>query len=239
MEEGVKETNMTSAQLENGSYQNNEQRITTILENQAQVEQNMQLDAPVVKGLLKKNTKISAEHILKKSKQLRMGAKDHRRTAETYEKEDEMEADLQRLTEEERRQLEDQYVSVDFEMDEEMLENDDLLDEPEGEHAFVLETQEIGPMITKDCTKEGTKREVGSAVGMKSKPKQKEVQEREQSTKLQKDKPKSLSSIRRPGTQSPDTKGLAASKKLATEEEPPQKASRASTVEPVRQEVCA
>ncbi|KAL0715997.1 hypothetical protein Bca4012_065319 [Brassica carinata] len=104
-----------------------------------------------------------------------MGAKDHRRTAETYEKEDEMEADLQRLTEEERRQLEDQYVSVDFEMDEEMLENDDLLDEPEGEHAFVLETQEIGPMITKDCTKEGTKREVGSAVGMKSKPKQKEA----------------------------------------------------------------
>ncbi|KAG2314586.1 hypothetical protein Bca52824_017708 [Brassica carinata] len=94
-------------------------------------------------------------------------------------------------------------------------------------------------MITKDCTKEGTKREVGSAVGMKSKPKQKEVQEREQSTKLQKDKPKSLSSIRRPGTQSPDTKGLAASKKLATRgraspKSKPSKHSRTSSTRGVR-----
>ncbi|CAN6846297.1 unnamed protein product [Brassica oleracea] len=38
------------------------------------------------------------------------------------------------------RQFEEQYASVNFEMDEEMLDEDDLLDEVENEEIVVPET---------------------------------------------------------------------------------------------------
>ncbi|CAN6854526.1 unnamed protein product [Brassica oleracea] len=48
------------------------------------------------------------------------------------------------------RQFEEQYASVNFEMDEEMLDEDDLLDEVENEEIVVPETQEVTQKSTKE-----------------------------------------------------------------------------------------
>lgn len=67
-----------------------------------------------------------------------------------------MEEDLQLPSEEEMRQFEEQYASVNFEMDEEMLDEDDLLDEVENKEIVVPETQEVTQKSTKEQNNQGT-----------------------------------------------------------------------------------
>ena len=125
--------------------------------------------------------------------------------------------DVQLLSEEEMNQIADQYASVELEMDEDLLDKDDLLDDVMEEDTVIPETQEVGNQATKDQNIEG------GALGGDEKEKDKSNrtspetrQEMEQSKKPQKDKLLPTNSTKRRGTRSPDTKGLAASKKLAS-----------------------
>ncbi|KAG2282551.1 hypothetical protein Bca52824_053771 [Brassica carinata] len=84
------------------------------------------------------------------------GGTDKLAIAESNDKEQEMEEDLQLPSEEEMRQFEEQYASVNFEMDEEMLDEDDLLDEVENKEIVVPETQEVTQKSTKEQNNQGT-----------------------------------------------------------------------------------
>ncbi|KAF3487657.1 hypothetical protein F2Q69_00052313 [Brassica cretica] len=100
------------------------------------------------------------------------------------------EEDLQLLTEEEINQIAEQYGSVNLKMDEDMLDEDDLLDEPE-----IPETQIKKPH---HVAGQGQEYQDGRRV-----------------RKDQKDKAQITSDGKRRSLRSPDKKGLIASKKLA------------------------
>ncbi|KAH0898586.1 hypothetical protein HID58_048154, partial [Brassica napus] len=180
VDDGAKETHTSSVLVANGSLHTTEQRITNIPENQVYAEKSKRHEnITTAKGLLKETTKSKEAPTHDQNIQPATGGTDKLAIAESNDKEQETEEDLQLPSEEEMRQFEEQYASVNFEMDEEMLDEDDLLDE--------VENEEIN-----------------------------EGQEREKTRKLQKDKPQPYRPSKRRGTRSPDTKGIAASKKLAT-----------------------
>lgn len=124
------------------------------------------------------------------------------------------------LSEEEINQITEQYASVDFEMDEDMLNDDDLLDETEDEVLFVPETQEVinqaNPIQKSDDKdvrgdvrgdRQGTEKTRKTGLDTNQAP--------EKNRKAQKDMLPPTSINKRRGTRSPDRKGTAASKKLA------------------------
>ncbi|CAN6924380.1 unnamed protein product [Brassica oleracea] len=124
--------------------------------------------------------------------------------------------ELQLLTEDEINQLADQYASVDFEMDEDLLEEDDLLDDMMDEDTVIPETQGINSQAGGDQNKEG----ISQGVDGKEKEKSGRInpeagQEMDKKKRSQKDKPPPKITIKHRGVRSPDTKGIAASKKLA------------------------
>ncbi|KAJ4896363.1 DUF4283 domain-containing protein [Raphanus sativus] len=127
------------------------------------------------------------------------------------------EEDQNLMTTEEMNQYLDQYASVDIEMDENMLDDDDLLDEMEEEEKTVPETQEVIAPANQIKAKEGlpTIREEMDKAARSGRDGERRVQER--TTRPPKDLPAAVPSFsKRRGARSPDSKGLAASKKLAS-----------------------
>ncbi|KAH0918638.1 hypothetical protein HID58_026298, partial [Brassica napus] len=128
--------------------------------------------------------------------------------------------DTDLLTEEEINQMADQYASVDLEMDEDMLNEDDLLDEELEENTVIPETQELGvqPILPqheearagRDVGKEKEKEKLMTKTLRPESSKEQEI-----SKKAQKDMMPPISINKRRGARSPDKKGVAASKKLA------------------------
>ncbi|KAL0684250.1 hypothetical protein Bca4012_051098 [Brassica carinata] len=141
VDDGAKETHTSSVLVANRSLHTTEQRITNILENQ---------------GLLKETIKSKEAPTHDQNIQPATGGTDKLAIAESNDKEQEMEEDLQLPSEEEMRQFEEQYASVNFEMDEEMLDEDDLLDEVENKEIVVPETQEVTQKSTKEQNNQGT-----------------------------------------------------------------------------------
>ncbi|KAJ4889501.1 hypothetical protein Rs2_29249 [Raphanus sativus] len=77
------------------------------------------------------------------------------------------EEDQQLMSTEEMNQYLDQYASVDIEMDENMIDDDDLLDEMEEEEADIPETQEMVVQTNQNKEREGlgtTEEEADKAV---------------------------------------------------------------------------
>ncbi|KAH0881008.1 hypothetical protein HID58_068402 [Brassica napus] len=127
----------------------------------------------------------------------------------------------QEMTEEELKEFEEQYASVQLEMDEEMLDNDDLLDETRVEETMVEETMapEYQTAGTKNLEKQ---HEDGRVLGGEGKEKREQSRNNlpprrmsEQGRRMQKNPLPPANLNKRRGTRSPDTKGLAASRKLA------------------------
>ncbi|CAN6822186.1 unnamed protein product, partial [Brassica oleracea] len=128
--------------------------------------------------------------------------------------------------------LAEQYGSVDLEMDEEMIDEDDLLDDLMEEVAMVPETQEppetdatithVKPASKNQEAQEQLNRAmagedlIGEKIQTSSKEagNEKERKQEKQGSKGQKDKPTGVDGKRR-NMRSPDTKGLTSSKKLA------------------------
>ncbi|CDY54536.1 BnaCnng27180D [Brassica napus] len=122
------------------------------------------------------------------------------------------------LTEEEINEMADKYAGIDFDMDESMIDEDDLLEEMEND-VVVPETQEI----TKTLELQNKAPEVGKD---KESPKLASGQPHEEADRSQRKKslkqnqkaPRGRSLVphgKRRGTRSPEAKGVAASKKLA------------------------
>ncbi|KAH0880699.1 hypothetical protein HID58_068093 [Brassica napus] len=142
------------------------------------------------------------------------------------------------LSEEEMNLLAEQYGSVDLEMDEEMIDEDDLLEDLMEEVAMVPETQEppetdatithVKPASKNQEAQEQLNRAmagedlIGEKIQTSSKEarNEKERKQEKQGSKGQKDKPTGVDGKRR-NMRSPDTKGLTASKKLAIRDTPP------------------
>lgn len=130
------------------------------------------------------------------------------------------EVDPKLYTEEEMNQFADQYASVDIEMDEEMLDNDDLLDEDMEKETQVPETQVIARQSNAEKrlstnmirVEEGRdkQRKIRPEAGTGMLSPQKKKIDREERSKQQ-----LPSNGKRRGARSPDAKGTAASKKLA------------------------
>ncbi|KAF2602627.1 hypothetical protein F2Q70_00025738 [Brassica cretica] len=123
------------------------------------------------------------------------------------------------LTEEEINQMADQYASVDFDMDEDMLNDDDLLDEELEENIVIPETQECEkqsnlPQQEEDRAVRDVGKEKEKEKTTTKKPRPAASKEQELSKKAQKDMMPQISINKHRGTRSPDTKGAAASKKL-------------------------
>ncbi|KAL0693801.1 hypothetical protein Bca4012_060981 [Brassica carinata] len=114
------------------------------------------------------------------------------------------------------REVFNQYASVDLEMDEDILDNDDLLDEEGDEEAAVPETRELVANKNREKTKEVTRAGDGDAKKTMRNPRPTDRQAGERTSKPLNAKPHPPSLNKRRGTRSPDTKGLAASKKLAS-----------------------
>ncbi|KAL0876367.1 hypothetical protein Bca101_026072 [Brassica carinata] len=131
------------------------------------------------------------------------------------------EGEIPYMTEEELKEYEKQYASVDLEMDEEMIDNDDRLGENMEEERIiaekvVLETQIGGNKISGDQNKEkGARERDGEAKEKQRKETSSSRRELEHNKRPQKEKMSSTDISKRQGARSPDTKGLAASKKLA------------------------
>ncbi|XP_013615321.1 PREDICTED: splicing regulatory glutamine/lysine-rich protein 1-like, partial [Brassica oleracea var. oleracea] len=122
------------------------------------------------------------------------------------------------LTEEEINEMADKYAGIDFDMDESMIDEDDLLEGMEND-VVVPETQEI----TKTLELQNKAAEVGKD---KETPKLASGQPHEEADRSQRKKslkqnqkaPRGRSLVphgKQRGTRSPDAKGVAASKKLA------------------------
>lgn len=116
------------------------------------------------------------------------------------------------MSEEEMNQYLELYASVDIEMDDKMVDEDDLLDEMEDEEAAVPETQEMvtptkqGRLLVADKEVERPEKIMGRS----------DRQGKGQNSKPQRDKPTSTYPNKRRAARSLDLKGLAASKKLAS-----------------------
>ena len=113
----------------------------------------------------------------------------------------------------------DQYASVDFDMDEDMLNDDDLLDEELEENTVIPKTQECEkqsnlPQQEEDRAVRDVGKEKEKEKTTTKKPRPAASKEQEQSKKAQKDMMPQISINKHRGTWSPDTKGAAASKKL-------------------------
>ncbi|KAJ4876178.1 Uncharacterized protein Rs2_41196 [Raphanus sativus] len=118
--------------------------------------------------------------------------------------------EIQGMTDEELKELEDQYASVDFEMDEDMLDNDDLLDEDMVEETFVPDSQAVGTQNRELQNKEG--RELGEQEKDRT-SKEKEIptgQEMERNKKQQTSLGTTPNINKRRGLRSPDPKEQAA-----------------------------
>ncbi|KAG5401122.1 hypothetical protein IGI04_015729 [Brassica rapa subsp. trilocularis] len=128
--------------------------------------------------------------------------------------------DTDLLTEEEINQIADQYASVDFDMDEDMLNEDDLLDEELEENTVIPETQEFEmqsnlPQREEDRAGRDVRKEKEKERLTTKTPRPAASKEQELTKKAQKDMRPPISINKHRGTRSPDTKGAAASKKLA------------------------
>ncbi|KAF2564012.1 hypothetical protein F2Q70_00015116 [Brassica cretica] len=106
-------------------------------------------------------------------------------------------------------------------MDEDMMDNDDLLDETMVEETMVEETMvsESQPAGIKNLEFQNEDRRVLGGEGKEKGEQCRDIpptrRESEQGKRLQKNLLPPTNSNKRRGTRSPDTKGLAASKKLA------------------------
>nr|VDC84435.1 unnamed protein product [Brassica rapa] len=130
-----------------------------------------------------------------------------------------IEEDQQLMSEEEITQIMEEYASVDLEMDDDMVDDDDLLDDMDDEDAAVPETQEVLIQNKKDLSKKGVMDEDTTAKEMRSTSSPAAGLERvtkSQKEKSKKDKPQASYLHKHRGAKSPDTKGLAASRKLAS-----------------------
>ncbi|CAN7120367.1 unnamed protein product, partial [Brassica rapa subsp. narinosa] len=130
-----------------------------------------------------------------------------------------IEEDQQLMSEEEITQIMEEYASVDLEMDDDMVDDDDLLDDMDDEDAAVPETQEVLIQNKKDLSKKGLMGEDTTAKEMRSTSSPAAGLERvtkSQKEKSKKDKPQASYLHKHRGAKSPDTKGLAASRKLAS-----------------------
>ena len=134
---------------------------------------------------------------------------------------DKPEDNEQDMTEEELKKFEEQYASVQIEMDEDMMDNDDLLDETMEEETMVEETMvpESQTACIKNLESQNEDRRVLGGEGKEKGDQCRNIpptrQASEQGKRLQKNLLPPTNSNKRRGTRSLDTKGLAASKKLA------------------------
>ena len=130
------------------------------------------------------------------------------------------EDDIELLSEEEINKIAEQYASVDFEMDEEMMEEDDLLDENMEDETQVLDTQvmveqnntDLRPTETLRCN-EGERDKNGKQGSEEAQDLVKPQNKRNR--KEAKEKLQLPTNGKRRGATSPDAKGNEASKKLA------------------------
>ena len=124
--------------------------------------------------------------------------------------------DEQDMTEEELKEFDEHYASVQLEMDEDMMDNDDLLDETMVEETMVPESQTAG---IQNLELQNEDRRIlggeGKGKGEQCRDSLPTRRESEQGKRLHKNLLPPTNSNKRRGTRSPDTKGLAASKKLA------------------------
>ena len=100
----------------------------------------------------------------------------------------------------------EQYASVDLEMDDDMIDDDDLLVDMEDEEADVPETREVMIQTKKDQKIRGALEGDGAVKETMRKPSLTARQGSEKVTKPQKDKPQPSSINKRRGARSPDTK---------------------------------
>ncbi|KAG2307811.1 hypothetical protein Bca52824_027559 [Brassica carinata] len=121
--------------------------------------------------------------------------------------------DIQLLTDEEMNQIAEKYPSLNFEMDEEMLDDDDLLDEIPEEEEGVPETQEVEAQ-KKESSKVRVIGEGRNTADKGSRALTGLHQGTEKKAKLPNEKSQQAAQSRLWGTRSPDTKRIAASKKL-------------------------
>ncbi|CAG7888539.1 unnamed protein product [Brassica rapa] len=124
------------------------------------------------------------------------------------------------MDEEEMNKIAEQYASVDFDMEEDLLDEDDLLVDMEDDEEVVPETQEImKPQDSKKQTAEARKvKETKTKRASTQLQPGAGVEQEKQVTKRTEPAMRGRSLVphgRRRGTRSPDTKGVAASKKLA------------------------
>ncbi|KAH0865282.1 hypothetical protein HID58_082493 [Brassica napus] len=127
------------------------------------------------------------------------------------------EDDQQLMSEEEINQMMDQYASVNLYMDEEMLEDDDLLDESMEEDVVIPETQEVAKQTQQE--KRGEDQALGGVGKEKEKIERagtKASEELDRSKRGPPEKQQHTITNKRRGMRSPDPKGIAASRKLAS-----------------------
>ncbi|KAH0897655.1 hypothetical protein HID58_047223 [Brassica napus] len=128
------------------------------------------------------------------------------------------------MDEEEMNKIAERYASVDFDMEEDLLDEDDLLVDMEDNEVVVPETREI--MKPQDLKKQTAESRKIKEIKIKRASTQLQsgacVEQEKQATKRDEPAKRGRSLIphgRRRGTRSLDTKGAAASKKLAIVEE--------------------
>ncbi|KAG5394919.1 hypothetical protein IGI04_024882 [Brassica rapa subsp. trilocularis] len=197
---GEKEDNQRQDRIANGTLIINEPTTLDIPENQVHVEMNKMITGPQRDDRAAHTSSGTATSNPVEGRETHTSGREMNKMGQAGHPSPPKETWL--LSEEEINQITEQYASVDFEMDEEMLNEDDLLDETDDD-LVVPETQEV---VVKDNPAQKNTDDSG-ARGM--------GKETEKVKKIQKDSVPPISINKRRGTRSPDRKGTAASKKLA------------------------
>ncbi|KAH0849364.1 LOW QUALITY PROTEIN: hypothetical protein HID58_091371 [Brassica napus] len=197
---GEKEDNQRQDRIANGTLIINEPTTLDIPENQVHVEMNKMITGPQRDDRAAHTSSGTATSKPVEGRETHTSGREMNKMGQAGHPSPPKETGL--LSEEEINQITEQYASVDFEMDEEMLNEDDLLDETDDD-LVVPETQEV---VVKDNPAQKNTDDSG-ARGM--------GKETEKVKKIQKDSMPPISINKRRGTRSPDRKGTAASKKLA------------------------